>query len=249
MDDIKKICLITGASRGIGKGIVTALQKLDYPVYVVATATSAPGLQSIQDTLNDSHLEGEARQLDLLDSDSIANLLEYLDRKKLALDILINNAGITRDNLLLRMQESQWHEVMQANLHASFKLCRYAVKKMMKKRWGRIVNISSVVGITGNPGQANYAAAKAGMIAFTKSLATEFATRNITANCICPGFIETDMTKVLDDKQKQAILQNVPMQRMGTVEDIAHTVNFLLHEHASYMTGATLHVNGGLVML
>jgi len=249
MEVNRKTCLVTGASRGIGQAILYELKMLDYPVYVIGTATSKQGLEKIKKSIHSAGLEGEACILDLLSNDSIEAFLATLDEKKLVVDILVNNAGITRDNLLLRMQDTQWMDVMQANLHATFKLCRYVVKKMMKKRWGRIVNMSSVVGVTGNPGQANYTAAKAGMIAFTKSLASEFATRNITANCVCPGFIQTDMTASLDEGQVKAIMDNIPMQRMGDPEEIAHAVCFLLNKKAGYITGSTIHINGGLVML
>ena len=249
MDKSVKICLITGASRGIGKAILAALKEVGYPVYVIGTATSEPGLRAIEASLAEHKLDGEARTLDLLKSESMDELMTNLRDDEKMPDILINNAGITKDNLLLRMQDTQWDQVMQANLTSSFKLCRAVVKKMMKQRWGRIVNISSVVGVTGNPGQANYAAAKAGMIAFTKSLASEFATRQITANCVCPGFIETDMTSRLTDQQKKAILDNIPLQRMGSVTEVAHSVIFLCQKQAAYITGSTLHVNGGLVML
>ncbi len=249
MEKDAKICVLTGASRGIGQGICAQLKQLPYPVFVVATATGEEGLARIRDTLATLGLQGEACQLNLLEEASIARFLATLDERKWAPDILINNAGLTKDNLLLRMQDEQWHAVMQANLHATFTLCRYAVKKMMKKKWGRIVNLSSVVGVTGNPGQANYTAAKAGVIAFTKSMAAEFASRNITANCICPGFIETDMTAKLDEKQKQAVLEKVPMRRMGSVTEVASAIRYLLSPEAGYITGSTIHVNGGLVML
>jgi 3-oxoacyl-[acyl-carrier protein] reductase len=203
MEKDAKICVLTGASRGIGQGVCAQLKQLPYPVFVVATATGEEGLARIRDTLATHGLQGEACQLNLLEEASIDRFLATLDERKWAPDILINNAGLTKDNLLLRMQDEQWHAVMQANLHATFTLCRYAVKKMMKKKWGRIVNLSSVVGVTGNPGQANYTAAKAGMIAFTKSIAAEFASRNITANCICPGFIDTDASHGISDRSCQ----------------------------------------------
>ena len=249
MEEKRKVCVLTGASRGIGRAICAQLKSLPYPVTVIGTATGEKGLASIRESLQEHGLDGDACQLNLLDHESIDRFLQTLDERGWGPDILINNAGLPQDNLLLRMKDDQWHQVMQANLHATFTLSRYAVKKMMKKKWGRIVNISSVVGLTGNPGQANYTAAKAAVIAFTKSLAAEFASRNITANCVCPGFIETDMTNKLEDKQKRAILEKVPMGRMGSGAEVASAVKYLLTTDASYITGSTLHVNGGLVML
>lgn len=239
----QKIALVTGASRGIGAAIATRLANDGYRV--VGTATGEKGLEAITAALGDS---GTALQLDLSNDESIESLFAALDEKDLAPSILVNNAGITRDNLLLRMKEDEWSSVIDANLSGNFKMCKRVVRAMMKARFGRIVNITSVVGATGNAGQANYAAAKAGVIGFTKSLARELAARSITVNAVAPGFIETDMTAVLDEKQRESILASVPAGRLGSAQEVASVVAFLVSDQAAYVTGETIHVNGGMYM-
>ena len=244
MSETKKIALITGASRGIGKAC--ALKLAEAGNIVIGTATTEKGANSIKEYLNAAGFEGHGECLNIADNASIENFLRILKDKNLSPDILVNNAGVTRDNLLLRMKESEWDEVLRTNLDSVFKLCKVFSKPMLKKRWGRIINISSVVALMGNPGQANYAAAKAGMIGFSKSLALEVAKRNITVNVVAPGFIETDMTKTLAEEQREEIEKKIPIGRMGKAMEIAAIVNFLASLDAAYITGETIQASGGL---
>ena len=245
----KKVVLLTGGSRGIGSGILTALlKKEDY--IVVATATSVDGLKLIDQKIKDAGREGMAMQWRADDREGTNQLLDKIkENYQTYPDILINNAGITKDNLILRIKDEQWDDVIETNLTAVFRLSRKCIQSMLRKRWGRIVNMSSVVGVIGNPGQSNYAAAKAGLIGMSKALAAEVANRNITVNCICPGYIETDMLDFLTEEQKAQMLEKIPMKRLGKISEIAGAVCYLLSEESAYMTGSCLHLNGGLVML
>jgi 3-oxoacyl-[acyl-carrier protein] reductase len=238
-----KVALVTGASRGIGKAI--AMQLVAQGATVVGTATSDGGAQSISDYLGN---HGKGMTLNVTDDDSVAAVLSALSEDFGAPDILINNAGITRDNLIMRMKDSEWDEIMQTNLTSVFKLSKAVMRGMMKKKNGRIISVGSVVGSTGNGGQANYAAAKAAVIGFSKSMAREIASRGITVNVVSPGFIDTDMTRSLTDEQKQAIFNDIPANRLGQPEEIAATVGFLCSDSAAYITGETIHVNGGMHM-
>lgn len=244
-----KTVLLTGASRGIGKGILARLCKEnDYTI--IATATSNKGVEEIDQVIRENKATGIGMIWNGLEEGSSDDLMEKIKEKYSAFpDILINNAGITRDNLLIRMKEDQWNDVIQMNLTAGMKLSQICCKGMVRKRWGRIINISSVVACIGNPGQANYTAAKAGMIGFSKSLAAEVASRNITVNCICPGFIDTEMLDFMTDEQKSQVLSKIPMKRLGTCEEVAHAVAFLASEDSGYITGSSIQINGGLVML
>ncbi len=242
-----KLALVTGASRGIGKAIAQELGRQG--ATIIGTATTAEGAEKITTYLQQSSLQGRGYALNICDGHAIEQVLADIQAEFEAPHILINNAGITRDNIMLRMKPDQWDEVINTNLSAVFRLTKACIKPMFKARSGRIVNISSVVGILGNPGQANYVAAKAGLIGFTKSLALEFATFGITANCVAPGFIQTDMTASIPDKLREGLLARIPMQRMGRPEDVAKAVSFLTSDHASYITGETLHVNGGISMV
>lgn len=239
-----QVALVTGASRGIGKAI--AEQLVARGVKVIGTATTEKGAAAISDYLG---AHGEGMVLNVTDADSIATVLKHIDGTYGQLDILVNNAGITRDNLLMRMKDDEWDSVMDTNLKSVYRLSKGVMRGMMKRRQGRIINISSVVGTTGNPGQANYCAAKAGLAGFTKALAKEIAARGITVNCVAPGFIDTDMTKALTDDQKQAIFANIPASRLGQPEEIAAAVVFLASPGAAYITGETIHVNGGMAMV
>lgn len=238
-----KIALVTGASRGIGRAI--AEQLVSDGATVIGTATSENGAASISDYLGEN---GKGLVLNVSEPSSIENLLQQIKETYGDIDILINNAGITRDNLLMRMKDAEWQDIINTNLTPIFTLSKAVLRGMMKKRHGRIVNVGSVVGSTGNPGQANYAAAKAGVIGFSKSMAREVASRGITVNVVAPGFIDTDMTKVLTDEQKDAIFKDVPANRLGDPKEIAATVGFLVSEGAAYITGETIHVNGGMYM-
>lgn len=238
-----KIALVTGASRGIGKAV--AMQLVAAGANVIGTATSENGAAAISDYLGDA---GTGMVLNVSSDESIEQVLAQIKENHGDIDILVNNAGITRDNLLMRMKEQEWDDIMQTNLTSIFKMSKAVLRGMMKKRHGRIVNIGSVVGSTGNGGQANYAAAKAGVIGFSKSMAQEVASRGITINVVAPGFIDTDMTKVLTDEQKEAIFANIPANRLGDPKEIAATVGFLVSEGAAYITGETIHVNGGMFM-
>jgi 3-oxoacyl-[acyl-carrier protein] reductase len=245
MEDVVKsrIALVTGASRGIGAAIAQELLRQGH--YVIGTATSAAGAAHISAKLGE---QGRGLVLNQTDAAAVENLLEELIEQKLAPEILVNNAGVTADNLLLRMSDEEWEQVVDTNLTGVFRLTRACLKPMFRARWGRIINISSVVGFTGNSGQVNYAATKAALTGFSKSLAQEMASRGITVNVVAPGFIQTDMTDVLPDMVKEELLKRIPMKRLGQVEDIAKSVGFLASDAASYMTGQTLHVNGGMYM-
>ncbi len=246
MTSTSKIALITGASRGLGAAIAAELGKQDY--VVVGTSTTANGAEQITARFAEQGIIGCGIVMDVSDQLSIDNALSEITVNYGAPLVLVNNAGITRDNLLLRMSIDEWTDVIKTNLDSIYHLSKACLKAMLKARWGRIINISSVVGVTGNAGQANYTAAKAGIIGFSKSLAQEIASRNITVNVVAPGFIDTDMTRNLPEEQKQNLLKQIPMQRLGASEDIAKTVAFLASEGAAYITGQTLHVNGGMYM-
>lgn len=237
----KKV-LVTGASRGIGQAIALTLARAGGEV--IGTATSAEGAERISARFREAGLSGQGHVLNIADPDSIAALVQALGEGMP--DVLVNNAGITRDNLLLRMKPEDWDLVIQTNLTGVFRLTRSALRPMIKRRWGRIINIGSVVADSGNPGQANYCAAKAGLEGFTRSLAKEVAARGVTANVVAPGFIETDMTRNLPEAQREALAAQIPAGRLGTPEDVAGLVSYLASEAASYVTGQTLHVNGGM---
>lgn len=239
-----KVALVTGASRGIGKAIASLLA--EQGATVIGTATSENGAQAITEYL--SPFGGKGLALNVTDKDSVEGVLKAIAEESGAIDILINNAGITRDNLLMRMKDDEWQSIIDTNLSAIFTLSKAVLRGMMKKRHGRIVNIGSVVGSSGNAGQANYAAAKAGVIGFSKSMAREVASRGITINVVAPGFIDTDMTKALNDDQREAIFKDIPANRLGQPEEIAATVAFLVSDAAAYITGETIHVNGGMYM-
>ncbi len=241
-----RVALVTGASRGIGRAITLRLAQQG--VQVAGTATTVEGAESISRKFKEDGLRGRGFVLDITSTASVENLFTEL-KDFGEPGILINNAGITRDNLLLRMKRDAWDVVIETNLNAIFRLTQHCLKSMLSANFGRIISISSVVGTTGNPGQSNYAAAKAGLIGFTKALAQEVASRNITANVVSPGFIETDMTAKLSDAQKEALLQKIPSKRLGKPDDIAHACVFLASSWANYITGQTLHVNGGMVMI
>jgi len=240
------LALVTGASRGIGRSIAFALAAAG--ARVVGTSTSAEGAAQLTEAFKQKGLQGRGAVLDASSPASIDALLADMDAAEGLPTILVNNAAITRDMLLLRMKPEDWDIVLATNLTAAFRLSKACLRRMMKERRGRIVNITSIVGLTGNPGQANYAAAKAGLIGFTKSLAREVASRGITVNAVAPGFIDTDMTKVLSEEQRAGLQAQIPMGRLGSAEDIAAAVLFLVSPSASYITGETLHVNGGMYM-
>ena len=241
----KKTVLITGASRGIGKAI---LESLNNEYFIVGTGTSESSVQSILENINSMNIEGNAFKLDLSDRDSIKELTSLLDSKEIYPDVLINNAGITRDNIMLRMKDDEWDNVIDVHLNGQYLLIKSFIKKMVKNRWGRIINISSTSAVLGNKGQANYAAAKAGIEAMSRSLARELGSRNINVNCVAPGFIETDMTKEISDGNEDFLASQIPLGRLGKPNEIAEVVNFLASEQANYITGQTIHVNGGLYM-
>jgi 3-oxoacyl-[acyl-carrier protein] reductase len=241
-----QVAIVTGASRGIGEAIAHALAKAN--ATVVGTSTSEKGAEGISKALADAGAKGAGRVLDVRDAAACAAFVEKVQEEFGTPAILVNNAGATRDNLLARMKDEEWDDVQQTNLKSVFLLCRAVLRPMMKARSGRIVNISSVVGFSGNAGQTNYAAAKAGMVGFSKSLAREVGSRNITVNCVAPGFIETDMTRSLAPEQVKKLVENVPLGRLGRVDDIAQAVLYLCSPGAAYVTGSTLHVNGGMHM-
>jgi 3-oxoacyl-[acyl-carrier protein] reductase len=241
-----EVALVTGASRGIGAAI--ALSLAGAGAKVIGTATSAEGAAKITAALKEKGHAGHGEVLDAGSPASIDALMAGLDQGGQSPTILVNNAAITRDTLLLRMKPEDWDAVIATNLTAVFRLCKASVRRMMKERRGRIVNLTSVVGLTGNAGQVNYAAAKAGLLGFTKSLAKELASRNITVNAVAPGFIDTDMTRALNEGQRTALLSQIPLARLGTPEDVAAAVLFLVSPQSSYITGETLHVNGGMFM-
>lgn len=242
----QEIALVTGASRGIGQAIALALGAQG--ATVIGTATTEQGAAAIQSTLADQGIKGRGLALDVTQPDSVESGMKSIQEAFGAPTILVNNAGITRDNLLMRMKDEEWNAVIDTNLGSVYRLCKACVRGMMKAKRGRIINIGSVVGATGNPGQANYCAAKAGMIGFTKSLARELGSRGITVNAVAPGFIDTDMTRALPEEQRDALIRQVPAGRLGTPADIAAAVVFLASPAASYITGETLHVNGGMHM-
>ena len=242
----KEIALVTGASRGIGHAIALALAGAG--ARVIGTATSADGAAQFNAALASHGYNGHGAVLDVGDGASIDALMAALEAADESPTILVNNAAITRDTLLLRMKQDDWDRVIATNLTSVFRLSKACVRRMMKERRGRIVNLTSVVGLTGNPGQANYAAAKAGLLGLTKSLAQELAPRNITVNAVAPGFIDTDMTRALTEEQRAALLTRVPLGRLGLPEEIAAAVLFLVSPQAAYITGETLHVNGGMYM-
>ena len=239
----KKVALVTGASRGIGRAI--AEQLVTDGFFVIGTATSNGGADSISAYLADN---GKGLTLNVSDADSIASVIKQITDDYQAPAVLVNNAGITRDNLLMRMKDEEWDDIISTNLTSIFRMSKAVLRGMMKARTGRIINISSVVGSTGNAGQTNYAASKAGMIGFAKSMAKEVGSRNITVNTVAPGFIDTDMTKDLADEHKQALLSAIALGRLGDPKEIAHAVSYLASEGASYVTGETIHVNGGMFM-
>lgn len=241
-----QIALITGASRGIGQGIVLELGRQG--ATVIGTATTQEGALAISDYLAAADLKGCGMELDVNDVVQIDQVISDTRKQYGEISILVNNAGITRDNLLARMTDEEWDDTMSTNLKSVFRMSRAVLRAMMKARHGRIINISSVIGSMGNAGQANYAASKAGIIGFSKSLACEIGSRNITVNCIAPGFIATDMTEALSQPQRDKLVEHVPLKRLGQVTDVAATVAFLAGPGAAYITGATLHVNGGIYM-
>ena len=239
-----EIALVTGASRGIGKAI--AEQLAAQGATVIGTATSDSGADNITAYL--SPLGGKGLCLNVTDVDSIAAVMKTINDEFGAVSILVNNAGITKDNLLMMMKEEQWHDIIETNLTSVYRLSKAVIRSMMKAKKGRIINIASVVGLTGNPGQTNYSATKAGMLGFTKSLAREIGSRNITVNCVAPGFIDTDMTRELPEEQRTALINQIPLNRLGDPADIAAAVGFLASPAAAYITGETINVNGGMYM-
>ena len=242
----KKV-LVTGSSRGIGSSILEFFSNEEF--IPIGTATSSFGVEIIKEKFSDNNIAGHAFELDLNDAESIENFFKTMKEKDLNPDILINNAGIARDNLMLRMSEQDWTEVLNVHLTGQFKLMKNFLRGMLKNKWGRIINISSAAAALGNKGQSNYVAAKAGIEAMSKTLAREVGSKNITVNCIAPGFVKTAMTEKLNEKQQEAIKLQIPAGRMGEVSDIAFAALYLASEEASYITGSTLHVNGGMAML
>ena len=239
-----KLALVTGASRGIGQAIALTLGAAG--ATVIGTATTEKGANAISKQFTENKINGQGMILNVTDDNNIAELMKNISGKYGTVDILINNAGITRDNILIRMKQEEWDEIIDTNLASVFKISKAVLRGMMKKKSGRIVSITSVVGAMGNSGQTNYSAAKAGIMGFTKSLAREVSSRGITVNTVAPGFIQTDMTDALPDEQKKALSSQIPMARLGTVDEIAQTVLFLAGEGGSYITAQTLHVNGGM---
>jgi 3-oxoacyl-[acyl-carrier protein] reductase len=247
MSNLKgKVALITGASRGIGKGIALALGAAG--ATVVGTATTAAGAEGITKDLAAAGITGQGYAMDVNDAAQIDATLTAIQQQWGEVAILVNNAGITRDNLLMRMKDEEWDSILSTNLTSVYRMSKAVVRSMMKARTGRIINVTSVVGAMGNAGQANYAAAKAGAEGFTKALAREVGSRNITVNCVAPGFIETDMTAALPEEQQKALLGQIPLGHLGKPEDIAHAVAYLASAHAGYVTGQEVHVNGGMYM-
>ena len=239
-----KLVLVTGASRGIGKAIALTLGGAG--ATVIGTATTESGADNVSKVFAENKISGKGMKLDVTDSEQVSNLVKNIGEDFGSVDILVNNAGITRDNILLRMKEDEWDDIINTNLSSIYKMSKSVLRGMIKNRSGRIISITSVVGAMGNAGQSNYAAAKAGMMGFTKSLAREVGVRGITVNAIAPGFIETDMTDSLPDEQKDALASQIPMGRLGTTDEVAQAVLFLAGDGGSYITGQTLHVNGGM---
>jgi 3-oxoacyl-[acyl-carrier protein] reductase len=240
----EKLVLVTGASRGIGQAIALTLGKAG--ATVIGTATSKEGANKISKIFTENNILGKGMRLNVTDNEQITDLLKNITADYGSVDILINNAGITRDNILVRMKEEEWDDIINTNLSSVYKMSKAVLRGMIKKKSGRIISITSVVGATGNAGQSNYAAAKAGIMGFTKSLAREVGVRGITVNAIAPGFIKTDMTDALSDEQKEALASQIPLARLGTVDEIAQSVLFLAGESGSYITAQTLHINGGM---
>ncbi|GAB7128858.1 3-oxoacyl-ACP reductase FabG [Silvimonas sp. JCM 19000] len=241
-----KVALVTGASRGIGQAIALELGRLG--ATVVGTATSQDGADAITAYLQAAGLKGHGLRLQVTEEGACEALVSQIEKDSGAIAVLVNNAGITRDNLLMRMKDDEWDAIMATNLKPVYQLSKAVIRGMMKARWGRIVNIASVVGATGNPGQTNYSAAKAALFGFTKSLAREIGSRGITVNAVAPGFIDTDMTRGLPDEQKAKLVESIALGRLGAAQDIADAVAFLSSDKAGYITGNTLHVNGGMYM-
>ena len=239
-----KLVLVTGASRGIGKAIAITLGGAG--ATVIGTATTESGADNISMVFAENKISGKGMKLDVTDNEQVSNLVKDIEEDFGSVDILVNNAGITRDNILLRMKEDEWEDIINTNLSSIYKMSKSVLRGMIKKRSGRIISITSVVGAMGNAGQSNYGAAKAGIIGFTKSLAREVGVRGVTVNAIAPGFIETDMTDSLPDEQKKALAGKIPMGRLGTADEVAQSVLFLAGDSGSYITGQTLHVNGGM---
>ena len=239
-----KIVLVTGASRGIGQAIAFTLGGAG--ATVIGTATSENGTDKISKTFSDNNILGKGMKLNVTDNDQITDLLKAVSEEFGSIDILINNAGITRDNILVRMKEEEWDEIINTNLTSIYKMSKAVLRSMLKKKTGRIISITSVVGAMGNAGQTNYAAAKAGIMGFTKSLAREVGIRGITVNAVAPGFIQTDMTNALPEDQKDELVAQIPMGRLGTVNEVAQAVLFLAGDSGAYITAQTLHVNGGM---
>ena len=239
-----KIVLVTGATRGIGKAIALTLGGAG--ATVIGTATTESGANNISKVFAENKISGKGMKLDVTDNEQVSNLVKDIGEQFGSIDILVNNAGITRDNILLRMKDDEWEDIINTNLSSIYKMSKSVLRGMIKKRSGRIISITSVVGAMGNAGQSNYGAAKAGIIGFTKSLAREVGVRGVTVNAIAPGFIETDMTESLPDEKKEALAGQIPMGRLGTADEVAQAVLFLAGDGGSYITGQTLHVNGGM---
>jgi len=239
-----QVALVTGATRGIGRAVALALGA--HGATVVGTATTESGAQSISASFTEARIHGKGSPLDVNDAARIESLVAEIEREYGAVSVLVNNAAVTRDNLALRMKDSEWDVVLDTDLKSVFRLCKATLRGMMKARFGRIINITSVVGSSGNAGQINYAAAKAGVAGMTRSLAREIGSRGITVNCVAPGFIDTDMTRALTEAQRGALLEQIPLGRLGRPEDVAEAVVFLASRQAAYITGTTLHVNGGM---
>lgn len=242
----KKVALVTGASRGIGKAIAMHLGQQNF--IVIGTATSEAGAENIQAYLDENRIEGAGKVVNVTDADAVTTLIKTITEEFASPLVVVNNAGITRDNIMMRMSEDEWSSVIDTNLNAIYRVVKPCLRGMTKARWGRIINISSVVGSMGNAGQANYAATKAGVGGFSRALAKEVGSRAITVNTVAPGFIETDMTNALSEDQRQKMLEVIPVARLGQPEEIAQVVGFLASDASAYITGETIHVNGGMYM-